>query len=629
MLGTLRKHSRSVIIYVLFGVIIVVFVFTFNQAGLDTGCGGSGRAGSATSLAHAGDGDLDVSALSMGLALSADPPSGGSLGDPKAFQQELIYRSTRFARFRGDAKYQSFIPDPRAVSGLKLRKVADDLEETWLISDEATRRGLRASPEEIRARIVQDFSDSTSGFKKKSYEDWVRFGLRTSLARFEDFVRREILREKMIGVVVSGVTMSDREARYMASQRNAVRSYEFLEIDPSAVADALAKPLPVGAAPVFASAAPSAADVAAWLKDHEEDARRYFEGNKAEFRIDPTYEFHFMRFSAPSKRTVASIRDAEQRKALEGARDDSKARAEEAAKALAGEGRALVESFEKTATAKSDDAGSAARGGRVESAMPESAVKAMDPALAAALAAIEPGKASGVIEGDDAFFVALLDRATPGADRPYEAVRETIARKLVAKTKAPAAVTAVAEEALKLAAASPQAPLADVATALNAGFGDAAPVKLGETGDIPAIPATLSGLVEWSPDAVPGIGKSEELAAALRELTVSAPVAAKTHKVAGSEALHVARLKAATGASDPTPEDIEKAKSDFNPLKRQAVYREWYQGLKTAAAASGALVEHETLTTMIRDEVRNREETLKRAAKATPGNGAPPPPPEE
>ena len=32
MLAELRKHSKSVIIYVLFGIIIVVFVFTFNMS---------------------------------------------------------------------------------------------------------------------------------------------------------------------------------------------------------------------------------------------------------------------------------------------------------------------------------------------------------------------------------------------------------------------------------------------------------------------------------------------------------------------------------------------------------------------------------------------------------------------
>ena len=34
MLGLLRKYSQSVIIYVLFGIIIIVFVFTFNMGEL-------------------------------------------------------------------------------------------------------------------------------------------------------------------------------------------------------------------------------------------------------------------------------------------------------------------------------------------------------------------------------------------------------------------------------------------------------------------------------------------------------------------------------------------------------------------------------------------------------------------
>ena len=41
------------------------------------------------------------------------------------------------------------------------------------------------------------------------------------------------------------------------------------------------------------------------------------------------------------------------------------------------------------------------------------------------------------------------------------------------------------------------------------------PVRIGETGDVPEMPGTLSGLATWSPDEVPGIG-----AATLFALTV-------------------------------------------------------------------------------------------------------------
>ncbi len=615
MLGELRKHSRSVIIYVLFGIIIVVFVFTFNQAGLDSGCGGKGgRAATATSsLVKVGDDDLDATSLYMGLALTADPPPLGSMGDPKAFQAELIYRSTRFARLRGDSKMGPYIPDPRQVSGLKVRKVMDDLIETWLLSDEAISRGLRAAPEEVRGRITADFTDSSGTFKKKNYEEWVRYGLRTSLGRFEDFVRREILREKMISLVVENVSVSDREARHVASLRKAKRSYEFVEVSPTLLADA------VGNAPAAAAQlgiAPTADEVQAWLKAHADDAKRYYDDHKAEFAVEPSFDFSYIKVSAPSKARLASIKDAEQRKSLDAARAEAQAKATDVATTLSSAAPAgLAAAFEAAAKAASDDTASAARGGRVEAPMVARAVAAMDPALAVALATLEPGKATGLVEGDDAYWFAMLRGRTAGAQKTYDESRDAIARRLVALQKAPAVAQKVAEQALQKALANPTAPLVDIARELNAPFGDVAPVKLGETGDMPGMPLTISGLIDWNPSAFPGLGESEDLSKALDALTLDKPVAANLLKVPGQDALYVVRLTSAIAAGEPTVDEVEAARNDYLPLKRQAYYREWLQSVRTAAAAKGTLIEHETLTSMIRDEARTMDEARTRAKK--------------
>lgn len=609
MLGTLRKHSKSVIIYVLFGVIIVVFVFTFNQAGLDTGCGGSSRAGSSAAVIRVGDSELDLSTLYMGLALSLDPPH--AVNDAKTFQQEVMYRSTRFARLRGDPRFAAFVPDPRSIPSLKIRKVADDMEETWLISSEAMKLGLRVSPEEVRARIVADFSDSQTGFKKKSYEDWVRFGLRTSLARFEDFVRREILREKMIGLVVSSVVVPEREARQLAYQRKGSRRYEYLEFDPAEIAETLAEPLPSGVSIALLSVAPSAMEVEAWLSDHEDEARRYYVEHKAEYRIEPTYDFYFMRFAAPSRSAIEKVSEVDQRTALESARKESRARAEQAAAMLTGGGRELVQTFEKVAAAKSDDAVSASRGGRVAEPMPASAVRQIDQAVLAALEGLSPGKVSGVVEGDDAFYLLLLNSVTPGSDRTFEEVKGLIGRRIVARSKSVEAASRLAEEALKMASA--ESSLAEVARSLNVRLEAKPPIKLGETPN--EVPSDLSGLLSWSPKTVSGIGESEEMVEALRVLTMEAPLANKVFMV--NEKFYVVRLREDLSPIEPTSEEIETARKELEQVKQVTVYREWYRLLKTAAIASGALVEHQTLTSMIRDEVKNREEGARHSK--TPG----------
>ncbi len=608
MLAGLRKHSRSVIIYVLFGIIIVVFVFTFNMGSTDVGCGGKTQRVSDSSLAQVGKTVVDGSMLAMGMALTADAPSLSSGMDPKAFQAEMVYRSTRFARLRGEPKYAPYVPDPRMVSDLKVRKVADDLAETLLVSDEAETLGLRPSPDEIRARIVGDFTDPSNGqFRKKSYENYVRYGLRTSLGRFEEFVGREILREKMIDLVTAGVSVSDREARYVASKRKATRTYDYLEVDPQALADALK---------------PSAEQAASWLVANEEPAKKYFEEHKAEYQRDEAFDYQLIRVSAPSRRVMASIEDPEQQAGLKQAREDAKQRAAGIAAELQGKtGDALVATFSDAATKSSDDSLTKERGGRVEAPLPAQAVASLtDPAVAAALARLQPRTASGVIEGDSAFFLVLLQGVQPKQERTFDAVKGELAATMIARDRAKSRAEQVANDVLARVQADSSKALADVAAEANAAFAPATPVQVGETGAVPAMPSSLSGIADYSPGALPGLGESPELAKAAEALTLEKPVAAKVFALPGANRLVVLRLKGATPAGEPSADEIAAAKAEFLPLKKQGYWREWCNSLKAKAAADGRFVEKEALQAMIRDEARTREESLMQ--KITGGKGA-------
>jgi len=597
MLAELRKQSRSVIIYVLFGIIIVVFVFTFNMSSADVGCGGTGSRVSQSTLARVGDQEVDGSLMAMALALSADPPPPAMGFDPKTFQAEMLYRTTRFFRLRGDDRYRLYQPDPRQVPDLKSRKVADDLFETLLVSQEAEQMGLRASPEEIRSRIVAEFTDPSTGqFRKKSYENYVRYSLRTSLGRFEEFVGREILREKMIDLVTAGVAVSDREARYLASRRQESRSYEFLEVDPQALAEALK---------------PSAEETAAWLASHEDRVKSHFEEHQAEYRQPEAFDFHLIRVSAPSRRVMGAVEDPEQRGNLEKARTEAQGRAREIEKRLQGlTGEALVEAFAAQARQFSDDSLTRERGGRVEAALPAQSVAALtDVAVASALARMQPRTASGVIEGDNGFYLVLLQGIQPARERPYEEVRGEIAARMAAEEKAQARIEETANRMLQLAARDPQAPLARAAEELNAPFSPANPVQLGETGPVPGLPTSLQGLVSANPKAIPGLGESEALVQALQALTPERPLAGQVFALDGGRRV-VVRLKEAKAAGEPTAEEIEAARQEWLPVKRQGTWRAFVDGLRAKAAAAGRLVEKDALQAMIRDEARAREEAL-------------------
>lgn len=605
MLGTLRKHSKSVIIYVLFAVIIVVFIFTFNVASPDAGCG-TGGGKKATSVMKVGDEQLDLSALTMGLALSADPPNPGAFGDPRAFQAEMVYRSTRFARLRGDPKFGMYMPDPRTVSPVKIRKVADDLTETFLTSDEGEARGLRASPDEIRARIVRDFTDDTGRFKKKTYEDWVRYSLRTSLPKFEEFVGREIVREKLIGLLTANVTVPDREARHVAAQRKTVRTYEYVEIDPTLLGDAYANaagPLPGG---------PTAEEVDSWLAAHKDEAEKYFAEHKSEFAVPATYEFHVIKSAAPSKSVVAGMKDDDARKAAEDRRAEARKKAEELAATLTDlSGAALVAAFEKAAPTSSDDAATAANGGRSAGALTRKDVDGLSRSLARKFDGMKAGEFSGVVEDDDGFFLAVLDRKNAGGERTFEDVKVAVARKIVSREKGKAAVDKMGADLLARAQGSTGTALVDLVKEANAPFAPENPIRFGNTGDLPGMPDSLSGMFDWNPNALTGIGESEELSKAAAGLTSAQPVAAKVFSVKGSEARYILRL-AGEKVEAATDDDVARARDDLVAVKKQAWYREWYRNLKTQAQAKGRLAEYDALTNLVRDEVRAIDESVQR-----------------
>jgi len=62
--------------------------------------------------------------------------------------------------------------------------------------------------------------------------------------------------------------------------------------------------------------------------------------------------------------------------------------------------------------------------------------------------------------------------------------------------------------------------------------------------------------------------------------------------------------------SGPDAEAIAKVKEELLPLKRQAVYHEWYAALKAKAAKDGNLVEKATLSKIVEEEVRARNEAI-------------------
>jgi peptidyl-prolyl cis-trans isomerase D len=182
MLDVLRSKSRSVLTYVLFGIIIIVFVVSFGPG--SQGC--------------------QVTGLSANSAVEVD----GYVVTPADYEQhyaQLVrtYQSRVGGTFTRELAEQ-----------LGLRNVAmNQLVDRRLVIQEAGRRGLRVTPDELNRVVWSIPAFQTGGrFDIELYRRTVRqaYG---SEPRFEEQLTDDLLYQKMMALLREGTQVSEDEIR--------------------------------------------------------------------------------------------------------------------------------------------------------------------------------------------------------------------------------------------------------------------------------------------------------------------------------------------------------------------------------------------------------------------------------
>ncbi len=203
MLDTMRRHSGSMVMYLILGAIIVVFAVSFNP--------GSGSCvGGPTSYAALVDGESipqQTYALNLGRQLEMYRRNAQASGIP--FDSDMIERM-----------------------GLK-KQVIDGLINRKLLAQEARRRGLVVTDEELLTYIQDRFG--VRDISSEQYGDWIWRNFQVSVSRFELDVREQILGEKLERFLGDTVALSDAElwADYLREHDRVMVT--FVKFDPSAV----------------------------------------------------------------------------------------------------------------------------------------------------------------------------------------------------------------------------------------------------------------------------------------------------------------------------------------------------------------------------------------------------------
>jgi hypothetical protein len=584
MLDELRKSSRSGIIYFLFAIIILVFVFTFNTGG--PGSGGAGCSGGDRWVAANINGSaIDEKDLDLALRLSADAPA-----DPADLFGGLLYRTSRFARLGltppdipanplagGDAfaPVQSFSPPPESVATSKARKVVDDMIESWIASQKATDLGLRVSDTELTEAIIRWVTREQGEFTANRYENVIRYGLKTSKSHFESFVRRELLRNKLIAFMTTQVGVSSAEVDFNANLMSRRVILEHVRVS----ADAISPTITV-----------SDEAIAAKIGSSGEALQAEYDKRTKEFNLPERVQLRGIFKGGPFPAQIEYETDENLKTEMQAQRDAAR---DELTTFLA-QLRAPIGRIPGTpdpmvtlATSDSEDNGSKDNGGLFPKALTEEELGRypFGPNLAKAAFALESGGFSEVIETNRGFWIVRLEQKLAPESTPLEKAHNQLAREMLQKELAAAQIDTVAAELITAMKADSTATLSTIVDQWNG----AHPVPEGTsllsnslTAPMPLI-NTLGDNISWR--RIPGTGCSGEAIRAGFKLSADAPIGNEAHPVqtgpdcdVPSNDKLVIRFKS---LSEPSEDELvsvrETVKLSLENFQKRQTWRAWYR----------------------------------------------------
>jgi peptidyl-prolyl cis-trans isomerase D len=359
----------------------------------------------------------------IGLVFAAFIGLGGPLrrgGSPGAvvelddqqvglFEFERV-RAMQEQQFR-DALGDQF--DSKAASSLLDTQALRLLVDQVVLAHTAEELGMRVGKEEIQrtVRNIPGFRDESGRFDQEGFLKTVEYEY-GSQRNFLEVLRRDLLRRKLARLLYSQAEVSDAEARDAAL-------YSLEQVRIAFVA------IPTDALP--AGAEVSEEDVADYAAGHEEELRQRYQERAAEFREPERVHVRHILFQVPAE--FSEEEEAAARK-----------RAEDALARIRGGA-----SFEDVAMEVSEDPVSKPKGGDLGFV----ARGELSPALEEVAFSLEPGTVSDPVRGEKGFHIVRVDERRPAGTKPFEEVRDQLAREALTTERASARARDLADRLSK------------------------------------------------------------------------------------------------------------------------------------------------------------------------------------
>lgn len=213
MLQDLRDQKNSWLIVLLFGAIIIVFVFMFGLPSMDSSC----KSNTQVNLATVGSHDVGYEML-----------------------RTMIYRY-----------YDDNVMSSQQYPALA-KQIVTNIGMIYLLADEAREAGLRVSDEDLQDYITNwesgnadviglRFLNNQNKFSTKNYENALN---RISISKrdYENFKREELLARRYLTLMASSISVSEETLWQKYAEANNSATIEVVRLTPAEVA-ATFKPL--------------------------------------------------------------------------------------------------------------------------------------------------------------------------------------------------------------------------------------------------------------------------------------------------------------------------------------------------------------------------------------------------
>ena len=481
MLTDLREKSQSFLIYILFGILIVVFIFFFGPQ--SEGC-------------------QPNAARTRNLSAWAANVNGETITQREV--EISVRRQALLNRNFDDDK----MPELR-------RSTVDQVVEQTVLEQKARAMGLAIGDKSLSQYILSAdnpdyplFLDRDGNFSSKNYRDQLTQLLGATTDSYRRAKEREILVSRYLTFLMTQVKVSDPEVRAAFDRANRSWNLEYVVFDPAAETDG---------------------------DDSTAEAVAEFTGKNAE-GIKAYYDTNEKRFNRGKE---VKVRRVLVKKPKDGG-DEALAEAKKKAEAILADAQKPDADFGALAKAKSEGYYQKSNGD-----MGWQTAETTSKGDFAVYEKLTTGQVSGLVESAIGFWFVKADDVKPAISKTLAQATPEIASTLLTDQIKTAAARKQAEELLSRARSGktlteltlPPTPIAPEGDGEGDGETDAPPKP-------PESPVKTTGPFSedrpvWT--RIPGIGQSEEIAAKLGALTTDKPLIDAAVEV--EKKLYVVRLR--------------------------------------------------------------------------------------